>query len=818
MARLFLHWRRTELTEATRSTPQEETLPTRLPVIPVSGTVMFPHVVLPLAIGEQQPAAELLKESVAGHRRLVMLALKSGRRADEKDLTDPPFFNVGTLGVIVHVVELPDSGTRILVEGAGRVRVRRFSREEQGWVAEADLMKDEHGDAAQIEALQREIVRAYTDVLSLTPQSSPELRKLLEEMGDPSQLADIVSANLNLEMSEKQALLEEPSLPRRLEMLVKHLGDEKKVLEYGTDLQKKIRAESDKNQREYWLREQLKLIQQELEDDEESDVGHLRAQVEAAGMPQQAREQSDRELRRLERTPIQAPEYQIIRNYLDWLVSLPWSKKSEESIDLAHSREILDRDHYDLADIKQRIIEYLAVRKLNPDQHGPILCFVGPPGVGKTSLGRSIAESLGRRFVRISLGGMHDEAEIRGHRRTYVGALPGRIIQAMKQVGVCNPLVLLDEVDKIGQDFRGDPASALLEVLDPAQNYTFTDHYLEVPFDLSRAMFIATANSLTDVPPALFDRLEVLQLAGYTLSEKHEIANRYLIPRQRIEAGLSEASVTIDPAALRSVISEYTREAGVRELERQIARLMRKTALQVVEAGGDPAAQRVEINPENLADFAGKPRFDAELAGRDNEIGTATALAYTPVGGQILFVEAVSMPGTGQIRLTGQMGEVMRESAQAALSFVRSHAVSLHIPPERFDSKDVHVHVPAGATPKDGPSAGVALVLALASLFTGRAVKCDVAVTGEITLRGHVLAVGGVKEKLIAAAQAGIRTVLLPRRNEADLQEVPEEIRNTMDFILVDGVSQVLERALVERRSGGERKPPLMISAETNVA
>ncbi|HLU24308.1 MAG TPA: endopeptidase La [Longimicrobiales bacterium] len=786
--------------------PAEEPLPERLPILPLSEMVFFPSLLVPMSIRDR-PAAKIVTEALRTDKQLLLLTVRPGRNAAETNPADPPFFRVGTHGVIVQMIKLPDASVRLLLQGRRRLRVREFTCDDGRWYGVVERFEEEAGDRARIDALQRKVLALFQEIAARTPGIGAEVGELLQEIGSAGQLADVIGANLNLEVERKQALLEEPSVARRLDVIAGLLGKERQALEYGQELEGKLKSELEKAQRELWLREQLRVIQEELGEGEQGDVAELRRRLESAGLPESAREHAERELRRLERTMPQAPEYHVIRTYVEWLASLPWSAESPEEIDLERAREILDRDHYDLDEVKERIIEHLAVRKLNPEQRGPILCFVGPPGVGKTSLGRSIAEALGRKFVRASLGGVRDEAEIRGHRRTYVGALPGRIIRGLRDAGVRNPVFMLDEIDKIGQDFRGDPSAALLEALDPAQNHGFSDHYLEVSFDLSRVMFIATANSLATVPPALRDRLEVLELAGYTSQEKFEIGQRYLIPRQVEAAGLSPERVCITDAALRRLIAEYTREAGVRELERQIARIMRKVALRLVE---DEGTGWVRVSWRNLPDYAGKRRYESEVAGRADEIGTAIALAYTPMGGEILFVEAVRMPGQGKIHLTGHLGGVMKESARTALSYVRANAARLGVPDDTFQGVDVHVHVPAGATPKDGPSAGVALVVALASLFTGRSVRHDVAMTGEVTLRGHVLPVGGIKEKLVAASQAGIRTVLVPRRNEADLEDLPPEVAGTMEFILMDDVADAIGRALVSDPAGGEEdaRPP----------
>lgn len=814
------------------SRTEDGRIPERLPVLPLVGAVVFPHVLVPLAVTEP-PMVKVVASAAMGHGRVALVTVRPGRdasgatgaeppgtgprgveppsagpvgvappaaeprsaepRSAEPPGAEPPFYAVGTLGLILQHVTMPDASLRVLIQGRARVRLWDYRQEDGIWTAAAEEMVAAEDDPLRVQALQRIVVGQFEEIAALLPQGSDEIKQLLAHITDPDHLADFIGAHLALDVERKQRLLEEPSVAGRLEQLVTILREEQKVLEYGTELQQKLKEEVERTQKEFWLREQMRVIQHELGEGGESDVEMFRRRIAAAGMPDEVREQAERELRRLERTLEQAPDYHIIRGYLEWLVEMPWSRESGGTIDLKHAREVLDRDHYDLDEIKERLVEFLAVRKLNPEQKGPILCFVGPPGVGKTSLGRSIAEALGREFVRVSLGGIRDEAEIRGHRRTYIGALPGRIVRGIRQAGVRDPVFMLDEIDKVGQDFRGDPTAALLEVLDPAQNHTFSDHYLEVPFDLSRVLFIATANTLASVPPALQDRLEVLELPGYTASEKFEIARRHQIPRQLAAAGLEPGSVEIEDGALRRLIEGYTREAGVRELERQIARIMRKIALRRVESGD---TSTVRITEANLEDFAGKRRFEQELAGRRDEIGTATALAFTPAGGQILFVEAVAVPGGGDIHLTGHLGDVMKESAQAAYSYVRAHADRLGIAPDRFADRDVHIHVPAGAMPKDGPSAGVAMVVALASLFSGRPVRRDVAMTGEVTLRGHVLPVGGAKEKLIAAAQAGIRTVLLPKRNEPDLAEVPEDVKKNVQLVLLEDVAQAIEHAL----------------------
>jgi ATP-dependent Lon protease len=790
---------------------EAQQVPERLPILPLDGLVVFPHVVLPLAISTPHHVA-LIDEVLQSHKLVTLAALKPGREDTEADEADPPFFGAGTLAQIVRMMKLPDGSVRMLIHGRSRLQLQAFQKRGDWWIARVQELQDTNAEGPETEALRRAVATIFQEIITLSPALSDELIPVLNSIAEGSKLADFVAANSSFDLETRQLLLAQPDVRARLERVAELLGEEREILEYRSQIQNRVKTRVERSQREYWLREQMREIQSELGEGESGETTQLRTELEAAELSDDARAQAEKELARLERMNPQSAEYQVVRTYLDWLMDLPWRRESEESVELERARRVLDRDHYDLEKIKERIVEYLAVRKLNPGMQGPILCFVGPPGVGKTSLGRSIAEALGRTFVRISLGGVRDEAEIRGHRRTYVGAMPGRIIQALKTANVRNPVFMLDEIDKIGQDFRGDPTAALLEVLDPAQNDTFVDHYLEIPFDLSRIIFIATANTLSTIPRPLLDRMEVLHLSAYAPGEKFHIARRYLVPRQLAEHGLSTKQVTVSDGALQRLVAEYTREAGVRGLERMVARLMRKAAVEVVEG----AEETIRVTQRNLPRYVGSPRFHSEIAGREDEVGVATGLAWTPVGGDILFIEAVRMPGKGNISLTGQLGDVMKESAQAAFSFLRSTATAWDVPEETFRSSDIHLHVPAGATPKDGPSAGVAMATALASLLTGRPVRRDVAMTGEITLRGHVLPVGGIREKVIAAERAGIRRVLLPARNEPDVEDIPEEVRAALEITFADHVDEVFRIALGtaskeardrSRRGAGDAQP-----------
>jgi ATP-dependent Lon protease len=770
--------------------PTEDTdelaLPERLPVLALPGVVLFPHVVLPLAIEIPEQIA-LVDEVLQGDKLLAVAALKPDRAADEPQGDDAPFHASGTLAQIVRMMKLPDDSVRMLVQGRSRLHLDQPVKRGDFWIAEVREIPITAAEGVRIEALRRSVSELFREIVGLSPALPDEVGPLVDALDDPAKLADFVAANVAFDVEAKQELLAEGDVARRLERVTELLGKELEILQARADIQNRVQERMGKSQREYVLREQMREIQDELGEGQGGEAAQLRAELEAAEMTDEARAQAEKELARLERMGSQSAEYGVVRTYIDTLLSLPWKKESEAEVNLPDAREILDRDHYGLEKIKERIIEYLAVRKLNPHVQGPILCFVGPPGVGKTSLGRSVAEAMGRVFARISLGGVRDEAEIRGHRRTYVGAMPGRIIQAMRTAEVRNPVFMLDEIDKIGQDFRGDPTSALLEVLDPAQNDTFVDHYLEIPFDLSATVFIATANSLATIPEPLLDRMEVLHLSAYAPGEKLEVARRYLVPKQMAEHGLQGEQVEITEDALVRLIAEYTREAGVRNLERAVGGLLRKAAVQVVEGRTDS----IRITAETLPDYAGPPRFRSEM-------GVATGLAYTPVGGEILFIEAVRMPGRGRISLTGQLGDVMKESARAAFSYLRASGDVLDIDREVFTSTDVHLHVPAGATPKDGPSAGVAMTVALASLLSGRPVRPEIAMTGEITLRGHVLPVGGIREKVIAAERAGIQTVLLPARNEPDVEDIPQEVRDHLEIQFIEHASEAFDRALIE--------------------
>jgi len=771
----------------------------RLPVLPLGRIVVYPHVVLPMALTDPH-AVQLIDEVVQGNKRLLLGVVRPlggteppegavmHARADE-------LYEVGTLGTVVRMLKLGDGSVRVMVQGLERARLVEVIPAEHWLVAGYEPLPNTVLEDARTEALKRTVHAQFSRVIDIAPYLGEELHEVLVGISDAGKLADFVAANLDLALPAKAELLAIDDVNRRLERLAELLGQELQVLEVGSQIQEKVRTRLDQNQREYVLREQLRVIRQELGEEEgEDELTELAGRLEAAGLHEEAKKVVERELKRLRQMSPQSAEYHVARTYLEVIASLPWSRTSEDRLDLKAARDILDRDHYDLKPVKERILEYLAVRTLNPAARGSIMCFVGPPGVGKTSLGQSIAEALGRRFTRVSLGGVRDEAEVRGHRRTYVGALPGRIIHALQRCETRNPLLMLDEVDKMGADVRGDPTAALLEVLDPAQNGTFVDHYLEVPFDLSGVMFIATANSLAPIPDPLLDRMEVLTLPGYTPGEKLAIGKRFLLPRQLKETGLQMERASIADGALERLIGEYTREAGVRQLEREIQGVLRKAALEVVEG----RAATIKITAKNLEKFAGQPKVQSEVAGREAEVGVATGLAWTPVGGDIMFIEAIQMPGKGQITLTGQLGDVMKESAQAAWSLLRARAGPLGIPLDAFTQTDVHLHLPAGAVPKDGPSAGIAIATALASLLCRRPARHDVAMTGELTLRGRILPIGGLKEKLTAAARAGVKTVLVPARNQSDIVDVPDEVKQLLDIKPVETIDEVLELALLE--------------------
>ena len=771
----------------------------RLPVLPLGRIVVYPHVVLPMALTDPH-AVQLIDEVVQGNKRLLLGVVRPlggteppegavmHARADE-------LYEVGTLGTVVRMLKLGDGSVRVMVQGLERARLVEVVPTDHWLVAGYEPLPNTVLEDARTEALKRTVHAQFSRVIDIAPYLGEELHEVLVGISDAGKLADFVAANLDLALPAKAELLAIDDVNRRLERLAELLGQELQVLEVGSQIQEKVRTRLDQNQREYVLREQLRVIRQELGEEEgEDELTELAGRLEAAGLHDEAKKVVERELKRLRQMSPQSAEYHVARTYLEVIASLPWSRTSEDRLDLKAARDILDRDHYDLKPVKERILEYLAVRTLNPAARGSIMCFVGPPGVGKTSLGQSIAEALGRRFTRVSLGGVRDEAEVRGHRRTYVGALPGRIIHALQRCETRNPLLMLDEVDKMGADVRGDPTAALLEVLDPAQNGTFVDHYLEVPFDLSGVMFIATANSLAPIPDPLLDRMEVLTLPGYTPGEKLAIGKRFLLPRQLKETGLQMERASIADGALERLIGEYTREAGVRQLEREIQGVLRKAALEVVEG----RAATIKITAKNLEKFAGQPKVQSEVAGREAEVGVATGLAWTPVGGDIMFIEAIQMPGKGQITLTGQLGDVMKESAQAAWSLLRARAGPLGIPLDAFTQTDVHLHLPAGAVPKDGPSAGIAIATALASLLCRRPARHDVAMTGELTLRGRILPIGGLKEKLTAAARAGVKTVLVPARNQSDIVDVPDEVKQLLDIKPVETIDEVLELALLE--------------------
>jgi ATP-dependent Lon protease len=784
-----------DLADAIRAS-EGQPLPPALPVLPLKGMVTYPDTVTPLAVGQER-SIKLVNDVLTGERMLVMVASKD----PEVDEPGPDqLYRVGVVGVVARMLKVPDGTIRILVQGAQRVRLGEFIAEQPYLVARISELPDAAEPSPELEALTRNVQNTFTEIIEQIPYLPEELQLAVANMDEPAALSHLIAGALRISTEEKQELLEEVDVTTRLRRLSEVLARELEVIQLGSKIQSQVQSEMEKGQREYVLREQLKAIQQELGegDERQAELNELRERIEAADLPEHARKQADRELGRLEKLPPAAAEYGVIRTYLEWLVELPWSVTTDDHLDVEHAGEVLDEDHYDLEKVKERILEYLSVRKLKPDSPGPILCFVGPPGVGKTSLGRSIARALGRKFERISVGGVRDEAEIRGHRRTYIGAMPGTIMRALRDAGSRNPVFMIDEIDKMGADFRGDPSSAMLEVLDPAQNDTFRDHYVDLEFDLSDVMFITTANLLDPIPPALQDRMEVIHLSGYTIDEKRHIARRYLVPRQIGENGLKSSQIEFADAALRAIIEEYTREAGVRNLEREIGTICRKVAREAAEGKLEGKAR---ISAKRARELLGRRRFFAEQRRRTKDPGVATGLAWTPVGGEVLFVEASAMPGSGKLTITGQLGDVMRESAQAALSWVRGHQRSLapDIPEDWFATHDVHIHVPSGAVQKDGPSAGIAIATALASLISGRPVANDVAMTGEVTLTGQVLPVGGLKEKSLAAQRAGIKRIVVPQRNEGEIGEIPEHERGDIDYVYVDEFGQVLEAALDSR-------------------
>jgi ATP-dependent Lon protease len=764
----------------------------RLPVLPLKNTVLFPSLFLPLAVGRPNSVAAVDAALANEEKTLVLVA----QRTDAEEPTIPDgLFAVGTRAVIKRL-NRGDEGVEILVQGMDRVRLASFDQVDPYLRAriEADPLPDDQ--SPELEALQRTVMELAARAVELAqPQQGPtNVVQMLAATTDPMRLAFLLASMLGLDAAKEQALLEAPTRIEALRLVHEYLGHEVQVLQLRRQIANQAQSEMSKEQRQYILRQQMRAIQDELGETsaEKGEVVDLRRKLDEVNLPQEVRKEADRELGRLERIPPQSPDHQVTRTYLELIAELPWQKSTPDILDLAHARQVLDEDHYDLADVKERILEQLAVLKLNPKAKAPILCFVGPPGVGKTSLGQSIARALGRRFERFSLGGMHDEAELRGHRRTYIGAMPGRIVQAVRRAGVNNPVIMLDEVDKVGRDFRGDPTSALLEVLDPAQNHSFRDNYLDLAFDLSKVFFIATANDLAPVQRPLLDRMEILRLSGYSEDEKVQIARRYLIPRQLAEAGLTAEQVTIPDETLRRIISRYTREAGCRNLERAIGRLTRKVALKFAQG----EAQSVTIGPDQLADLLGPEPFLPEEGRKELPPGVAAGMAWTESGGEILYIEASLLPHSHELRITGQLGEVMQESARAAQTYVLAHAGELGIDPAKVKDNGLHIHVPAGAVPKDGPSAGVALVTALASLYTDHPARSDTAMTGEITLSGLVLPIGGVKEKVLGARRAGIKRVILPKANAKDLRELPQEVRNDTEVITAERIGDVLAAAL----------------------
>jgi ATP-dependent Lon protease len=766
-------------------------IPEILPIMPVLDVMLFPRMVLPMIV-QEETAKQLIDDAMAANR---LVGLVVSRKSDMAPPHEPDdLYEVGTVASILKMAKQDEKGAQLLVQGVSRFRVVEYIKDRSYLQARIEPIPEQTVKDMEVDAMMTNLVGLFHTVLDLSPHLPKELRSLAQSLDDGGMLADLIASSLNVSKAEKQTILEAEDIKKRLTEITRLINRELDVLKLGQKIQSQVKQGMDKTQRDFYLRQQLKAIREELgeKDENASLLEEYRAKIDEKNLPEEAGKEAERELSRLARMHPSSAEYTVATTYLDWLTALPWNDSTEDILDLNEAQKTLDEDHYNLEKVKKRIIEFLAVRKLKPDSKGPILCFAGPPGTGKTSLGRSIARAMGRKFVRISLGGVRDEAEIRGHRRTYVGALPGRIIQGIRRAESNNPIFILDEIDKVGTDFRGDPSSALLEVLDPEQNFSFSDHYLDAPFDLSKVMFITTANVLDTIPPALRDRMEVLELSGYTEQEKVKIAQRYLIPRQLEDHGLQPEQLSITENAIKNIISGYTREAGLRNIERELAAVCRSVASDV--ARGSEGFRQVDV--KDLGKILGPIRFRAQVSEIISTPGVAAGLAWTQAGGDLLFVEATKMKGHRGLTLTGQLGDVMKESATAALSFIRSHAAKLGIEEDFYENQEIHVHVPAGAIPKDGPSAGVTMLTALASLLTGRVIASDLAMTGEITLRGQVLPVGGIKEKVLAAHRAGIKTIILPDWNRKDIEDIPDEVRKALEFHFVETMDEVMNIAL----------------------
>ncbi len=768
----------------------------RFPLLPLRGLLVYPSMVLHLDVGREKSVKALEKAMVENN--LILLCSQSDVNIEEP--TQDDIFKIGTVAKVRQMLKLPNGTIRVLVEGLERAEIIQYLENDEYYEVMAKELPEPDVTHLEIDALMRTVLNQFENYINLSKKVTPETLAAVSDIEEPGRLADVITSHLALKIKDKQEILETIDVAERLEKLLDILNNEREVLELERKINQRVKKQMEKTQKEYYLREQMKAIQKELGDKEgrAGEVEELRAQMAEQELPDKVKEKLEKEIERLEKMPTSSAEGGVIRNYVDWLLSLPWSKTTDDDLDMARAEEVLDEDHYGLEKPKERVLEYLAVRKLVKTMKGPILCLVGPPGVGKTSLARSIAKALGREFVRISLGGVRDEAEIRGHRRTYVGAMPGRVIQGMKSAGTMNPVFLLDEIDKMASDFRGDPASALLEVLDPEQNNTFSDHFVELPFDLSNVMFVTTANALHNIPRPLLDRMEILSIPGYTELEKLQIATRYLVPKQKREHGLEDQQLIIEEDTLLTVIREYTRESGVRNLEQQIASLCRKAAKTIVSTSEEKA---IHIQPDDVKDYLGIPKFRYGMAELEDQVGTVTGLAWTEVGGETLTIEVTVVPGSGKLILTGKLGDVMKESAQAAFSYTRSKASELGIETDFYEKNDIHIHIPEGAIPKDGPSAGITIATALVSALTNRHVSKTVAMTGEITLRGRVLPIGGLKEKSLAAHRAGYKKILLPKDNERDLKDIPDSIKDDVEFIPVAHMDQVLQHALVEQAS-----------------